>query len=200
MNIGVDVDGVLVELESFQIEHGAKYFKKKYGYDIVNPAGFDVVAIFHCSEKERNRFWMRNFWKQIIFRPSREDAASILKKLHGDGHKIYVITGRALVTRRDFWGWFSRTLLKNWLKRRCIPYDEILYCSENNSAGDKVAYCEKYSIDIMVEDNAENIIAMSEFTEVICFDAVYNRDCAGENIRRAFDWNEIHMLIEASQH
>lgn len=32
MNIGVDVDGVLNNLETFQIQNTAKYFKSKYNY------------------------------------------------------------------------------------------------------------------------------------------------------------------------
>ena len=196
MNIGVDVDGVLVELESFQIESGARFFKKKYGYDIIDPAGFDVRDIFGCSEKERRSFWLRYLWKQSIIRPARENAASVLETLRGDGHKIYIVTARAFVARKDILGWLSRLFLKSWMKRRKIPYDDIFYCSEHNSARDKTIGCEKHHIDVIVEDNAENIMELCKSTRVICFDAAYNRGCEGENIQRARDWNEVYILLE----
>lgn len=196
MNIGVDVDGVLVELESYQIEVGGKFFKKKYGYNVINPAGFDVKDIFGCTEKERKSFWVRHIWKQIILRPARENSANVLKKLRDEGHKIYIITGRVYVTQKSFLGWLSRSILTNWFKRHKIAYDELFYCSEHHSVRDKAIGCEKYDVDVMIEDKAENITALSEFTKVICFDAAYNRDCAGANISRARDWDEVYSLIE----
>jgi uncharacterized HAD superfamily protein len=198
MNIGVDVDGVLVELESYQIEVGGKFFKKKYGYDVVNPAGFDVRDIFNCTEKERKNFWKRYIWKHIISRPARENSASVLKKLHDEGHKIYIITGRVMVTKKNFLGWLSRTILKNWFRRHRIVYDDIFYCSESNSERDKVLGCQNFDIDMMIEDKTENIMAMSEVTKVICFDAAYNRDCEGENISRARNWGEVEKIISTN--
>ena len=195
MNIGVDVDGVLVELESYQLEMGAIFFKKKYGYDIVNPAGFDIREIFDCTEKERKSFWLRHIWKHIIFHPAQDNAAKVLGELHTKGHKIYIITSRVYTTQRGFLGWLSRAILTNWLKRHGVVYDEIFFCSERNSAEDKMRGCKKYEIDVMIEDKAENIIAISEFTKVICFDAAYNRDCEGENIIRVRNWNEVYSLI-----
>ena len=195
MNIGVDVDGVLVELEMYQIENCAKFFKKKYGYDIVDPARFDIMDIFGCTEKERMSFWLRYIWKQIILCPARENAAQVLQKLRRGGHKIYIITGRVFVTKKGFLGWLSRALLKNWLKRRQITYDEIHYCSEHHSVRDNTLGCKKYNIEVMIEDKAENIMALSEITNVICFDASYNRDCKGENIIRARDWDEVEGVI-----
>ena len=194
-NLGVDVDGVLVELESYQIEVGAEYFKKKYGYDVIDPAGFDVMDIFGCSEKERKAFWLRHIWKQIILRPARDEAASVLKSLGNDGHGIFIITGRVYVTQKSFLGWLSRTILTNWFKRNKIPYDEIHYCSEHHSVRDKTIGCEKYGIDVMIEDKAENVMALSKITKVICFDAAYNRNCEGENILRARDWKEVERLL-----
>ena len=196
LNIGVDVDGVLVELESYQLINGAKFFKKKYGYDVVNPAGFDIMEIFACTEKERKRFWLRYLWRQVILQPARENAAQTLQGFREEGHKLFIVTGRVFVTKRGFQGWLSRTLLSSWLKRRKIPYDAIFYCSDQNSAEDKVLGCNKHGIDIIIEDNAENITALSQTTKVLCFDAAYNRECMGENIQRVRDWEEVREIIK----
>lgn len=34
MNIGLDVDGVLVDIRTFQLREGKRYFQKKYGISI----------------------------------------------------------------------------------------------------------------------------------------------------------------------
>jgi len=196
MNIGVDVDGVLANVAEFQLNYGTPYFKKKYGYSVINPNAFDVKEIFGCSDGERNKFgWDKTFWHYIIRYPATENAAHVLNKLRTDGHRIIIITGRVFVTQQDFKGWLYRFTLKNWLKRRKIPYDDIFYCDEHNAASDKILACQKHSIDVMVEDKAENIIALSKFTKVICFDAPYNRNCEGENISRAHNWDEVYQYI-----
>jgi len=83
----------------------------------------------------------------------------------------------------------------NWLKRRKIPYDGIHYCSEQYPS-DKYSGCRRFSTDVMIEDKAENIIALSKEMKVICFDAPYNRNCEGENILRAKDWDEVYGLVK----
>ena len=40
MNIGLDVDGVLVDTQTFQLREGKKYFGKKYGISAKNPDMF----------------------------------------------------------------------------------------------------------------------------------------------------------------
>jgi uncharacterized HAD superfamily protein len=85
--------------------------------------------------------------------------------------------------------------LKNWLKRRKIPYDDIFFCDEHRSVRDKTRACEKFGIDVMIEDKPENVTALSKTTKVICFGCAYNRGCGGENIARAADWDEIHNMI-----
>jgi uncharacterized HAD superfamily protein len=47
----------------------------------------------------------------------------------------------------------------------------------------------------MIEDKQENIEALSRHMKVICFDAPYNRNCEGENIMRAKDWDEVYELV-----
>jgi uncharacterized HAD superfamily protein len=197
MNIGIDVDGVLSDVLDFQLKIGAAYFKKKYGYDVINPHVYDVKDIFGCTEKERQKFgWERAVWSYMVCYPAIENASRVIRTLRAEGHKIYIITGRVKVTERGFVGWLSRFILTNWLKRRKIPYDEIFFCDEHHSVRDKTFGCEKYGVDVMVEDKPDNIMALSKLIKIVCFDAAYNRDCAGGNIFRARGWNEVYSLVK----
>ena len=195
MNIGIDVDGVLLEIESYQLEYGARYFKKKHGVEIQNKEGFSVRDIFCCSQKEERAFWTKHIWKLIVFSQAHQSAARVVNILRDEKHRIYIFTSRVYANRKGFLGWLSRFILKNWLKRNGIMYDEMLCCSERNSANEKSFLCKTHNIDIMLEDSPENIMLISEITKVMCFDAGYNRSCEGENIMRVKDWDEVHTLI-----
>ncbi|MDR1736976.1 MAG: hypothetical protein LBR85_08945 [Oscillospiraceae bacterium] len=194
MNIGIDVDGVLADVADYQLKIGTPYFKKKYGYDIVDPNAFDVTDIFGCTEEERRKFGWKTIWKYIIGYPARENASQVIRELRNTGHKTFIITGRVCVTQRNLMGFLSRFILRNWLKRRGIPYDGIFFCDEHHSARDKTEGCKKHRIDVMIEDKPENITALSKVTKVICFDCAYNKACDGKNIVRAASWLEIIKL------
>ena len=207
MNIGIDVDGVLADVADYQLRIGAPYFKEKFGRDIIDPDAFDVRDIYGCTEEERKKFGWDTIWTYIIHYPAREKASQVIRKLKDEGNKIYLITGRVYVTNPKNMGKFfpspvkgllcllSRTILKRWLKRNGIPYDGIHYCSEHY-VSDKYTGCRRFSVDVMIDDKAENIIALSKLMKVICFDAPYNRNCEGENIYRAHNWDEVHALIK----
>ena len=45
MRIGIDIDGVLTDIETFELENGSKYFNKS----VVNPNGYGSQNIFKVS-------------------------------------------------------------------------------------------------------------------------------------------------------
>jgi len=206
MNIGVDVDGVLADVADYQLRIGAPYFKEKFGREIIDPNAFDVRDIFGCTEKERKKFGWDTLLTYIIHYPARENSSQAVCKLKNEGNKVFIITSRVYTTNPWNFGklfpsplkgllcLLSRTILRDWLRRRRIPYDGIHYCSEHY-ASDKYSGCRRSGADVMIEDKAENIIALSKTMKVICFDAPYNRDCEGENIYRAHCWDEVYSLI-----
>ena len=206
MNIGVDVDGVLTDVADYQLKLGVPFFKEKYGYEVVNPDAFDIKDIFGCTDAERRAFGKKTLWTYIFKYPAREEASQVIRKLRHEGHKIFIITSRVFTTtqsrmfcvlpspQESLLCLLSRAFLKNWLWRRKIPFDGIFFCSDQNAV-DKYLACKKCGADIIVEDKAENIMALSKITKVICFDAAYNRDCEGENISRVTDWGEVYRLI-----
>ena len=54
MNIGLDVDGVLVDVRTFQLREGKRYFQKKYGISIKNPDMFEVQDVFECTKNRES--------------------------------------------------------------------------------------------------------------------------------------------------
>ncbi len=45
MRIGIDIDGVLTDIEQWQLDYGGKYFSK-YNKSVVNKDGYEITTIF----------------------------------------------------------------------------------------------------------------------------------------------------------
>lgn len=90
MNIGLDVDGVLVDVRTFQLREGKRYFEKKFGISIKNPDMFEVQDVFECTKKQREAFWIKYIWKYCLKEPMTDNAAEVVNKLRKEGHKVII--------------------------------------------------------------------------------------------------------------
>lgn len=194
MNIGIDVDGVLTDLASYQLKCGKKHFVNDLNMPLKNPKGYDVCEIYGCSKDEREQFWTKYIWSYCLREPMTAGATNTVKKLKQNGHKIYIITGRAHTSEKGFIGVLFRGMLRYWLKKNQFLYDEILFCSENDSAAEKSKICQAYGIDIMVDDKVENLLALKDQLRVVCFPAVWNEDCRELDEFRVPDFSALVVL------
>ena len=194
MNIGVDMDGVLTDIQGFNHKHAPVYFKRKFNREVVDVESADIRKMFTCTDKEFLAYWKRHLFRYAITEPARQDAKKIVSKLRAEGHCIVIISKRVFANRKSIIGKFMRLVVRNWLWRNGILYDEIVYC-DNDIQDSKQAVCLEKRIDVMIDDEAVNINAIAPVAKVICYDTSYNRECEGENITRAVGWDEIYMLI-----
>lgn len=195
MIIGVDCDGVLVDMEGYQLKYGKPYFKKKYNKDIINPEEFDIEQIFDCTHAEREKFWQKYIWGYCLTEPPLDNAAKVMNRLHEEGHKIVIITGRAHTTENGITGKLFRKMLTYWLKKNKLYYDEIFYCSEKESSTDKYDLCRKLNVDIMIDDKPENLSALKDDVKILCFTAVWNKNFECSGMVRVNSWNEVYSVI-----
>ncbi len=197
MNIGIDIDGVLVDMGKFLMDYGTKYFYEKYNLSIVNPCAYTVEEVFGCTQKQGRRFWRDYGWKYWILQPCMHNSSKIISHLYKEGHKVYIITSRVFTADRGVLPSISRGLLKYWLKKNKIKYEEITYCAEENSAKDKLEACFEYDIRVMVDDTPKNLQLLKDRLYTICFTAPWNMSVSDENIHRADNWEEVYKLISA---
>jgi len=195
MNIGIDVDGVLTDIQGFNRKHAPPFFKKKFNREVVDENPYDIRDIFKCPEDEYQAYWKKYLFKYVIFEPAREDAKKTVQALCKDGHKIFIISKRVFTCRDDFMGKFMRFLMRNWLWRNGIKYDEIVFC-DNDVPDSKRSACLDKQIDVMIDDEPVNIEAIAPIARVICFDTSYNRECDGEGITRVYCWGEVLEILK----
>lgn len=192
-NIGVDIDGVLMDVETFVIENGAR-FGAKFGMGaVVDPNGYTMADLFGWTKDKDLEFWHEHIWKYVSV-PPMKDCKKYLQKLHDEGNKIIIITNRWLSGLENADGEKMRKTVKDWFKKHAIPHDAIVFAK-----GDKPKFVKQYKIDLMIEDGADEIAVISPIVPVIVFDAPYNHAVTGKNIFRAKTWREIYDLTNAQK-
>ena len=195
MNIGIDLDGVLTDIQGFNHKYAPSFFQKMFNKEAVDENPYDIRDIFNCSESEYREYWKKHIVKYVVFEPARKGAKIFTRYLHTDGHKIYIITKRVFTCRDTFGGRVMRIVVKNWLWRNRVRYDEVVFC-DNDVPDSKRIACLENKIDVMVDDEEVNINAIAPIAKVICYDTSYNRDCEGENIFRAENFKDAYKLIQ----
>lgn len=184
LNIGFDIDGVLLDCETYMAQKGSIYLNKP----VVNPCGDDIAEMFGVAQEFENAFWRDHIEDFAVSPVAREHIADMIKKLRSLGHKVYIITNRGrdlsfcTMTRECMHG-----LVEAWLKREQIEYDGLCFAN-----GEKFACCKEKEIDIFVEDSGSVIKKMKKDEAalnpngnplvILCYDASYNQEVEGDNI------------------
>ena len=192
MRIGIDIDGVLTDLEKFQFDYGSKFAFEKCNKELVNANGYEIKEIYSISDEQCDDFWHRYFLDYVVNEPARKFADEVINILHNERHEIYVITARFFTdsdTARA--GKTIEEVISKWLDHNNIYYDKLIFSPE-----EKVEICKENRIDLMIEDAPYNINSISSYIPVICYNAAYNMNCKGKNIYRCYSWYDIYSKIK----
>ena len=193
MRIGIDIDGVLTDVERWQLDYGSKFYYERYQKEIVDFEGYDTNQIFNVDDKLDEEFWREYFKEYSLNVEARKFANEVIDKLKQEGNEIYIITARGsfLSHSADVMSVEeNQQIVLNWLKNHHINYDKIIFSPE-----DKLDICKENNIDLMIEDKVDNINKISKIIPVICFHAGYNKDCKNSNIIRCYSWYDIYSKI-----
>lgn len=194
MRIGIDVDGVLTDIGTYQMKYGKRYFCDKRHRSIKNPKGYDIVDIFDCTYKEQKQFWLIYIWKYCMNETMTDQAAETVRGLHERGHEIYIVTSRIYTTQKGIKGTLSRWMLRYWLKKNHFYYDQLIFCSEKG-AYNKYSACMDNNIDVLIDDKPENLFSLKNVINVICYPAVWNEDLEELHPYRIHSFNEVEDRI-----
>ena len=61
MRIGIDIDGVLTDIEQWQLDYGSKYYYNKLNKGIRNHNQYETLDIFESTPEEDDLFWYDYF-------------------------------------------------------------------------------------------------------------------------------------------
>lgn len=198
---------IMMKLGAFDVIKQAKIcniiIDPKVSSIIKNSTTFNVKDIYNIPKIQRDLFWLRHIWEYCIAYPPREHAVELFRDVRQKGDKSINITSRQYVQDNSFNGklWrkpLFRKMLYDYYKNYGIEFDNIVLCREKESSIDKRKACEDYNIHIMIDDQTDNALAISEVAdEILLMNASYNQDCEGENITRIFNLYQAHDFIDA---
>lgn len=178
MNIGIDIDGVITNVDFLGI-----FGKKK-----------PILDRDSKSLRVNNPLIKKILYKGITFYSKhstlRSDAAKYISLLKDEGNNIIIITKRKFASENTKEGERIRKLAELYLLERDIPYDKIIF-----SEGNKLDDCIKENVTIMLEDSPKNSKIISERIPVIIMDTPYNKDTSGSNIFRVTSWEEAYATL-----
>ena len=193
MRIGIDIDGVLTDIEQFVIDYISKYcVENKIKYNI-GDYDYNYSKTFNITDEQEENFWNEYLEYYAINEKARPFAAEVINKLREDGHEIYIITARWLTNRDDDIGNRMKEIVKNWLHENKILYDKLIFSKALKER--KSQEIIEHKIDLMIEDSPNNINELANIIPVICYNAEYNKNCIDNKIIRCYSWYDIYSKI-----
>lgn len=195
LNIGIDIDGVINDLERFHIDYGTRFCYENNLPCYPNYFEYKLKKLYNWNEKFYEKFCQE--YSHILFLENqyfRFMAADIIKILSAD-YQIFIITARPdyLVNYLQLQGGSTTfSFTKKWLQEQKIFFDQLIL-----SSPDKRDVIKLYNIDIMIEDNPEflELVRNDHRFSVLCYHANYNKHIEGENITRVHSWHDILYKI-----
>ena len=192
MRIGIDIDGVLTDMERFLADYGSKFcVENDISLNIEN-IEYDEFKTFNWTEEQGIKFWNEYIIYYATKYPARDLASEVINKLKEEGHEIYIITARNdYGVPKEYIGKMRDEIVPRWLKENEIPYNKIIY-----TEGSKLPYVVGNYIELMIEDSPINIVDISSKVPTFCYNNLYNKDVKGENITRVYSWYDIYDKIK----
>lgn len=192
MNIGIDIDGVLTDLERMALDYGTKMCVEE-GISIdIDLSKYYENERFQFTEEQEEEFWNKYLVEYVAESIPRKFAPEIINKLQEEGNKIYLITARDESGMPPEHYGKMQELTKQWLQKHNIEYEKLIFASNE----EKIHKCIENNVDVMIEDCPGNIKDISKKIKVIKFDCQYNKQTNGENIITAYSWYHIYKIIQ----
>ena len=192
MNIGVDIDGVLTNLERMMLDYGTKICVDENWLIKIDINEYDEEKAFNWNKEQAEKFWNTYLVKYVKESEPRAFAPEIIKKLQQEGNKIYIITARNDYGMPKEYLGKMQNLTKKWLKKHHIKYEKLIFAQDK----EKLQQCFNNNVDLMIEDSPSNVQYMSEKIKVIKFDCQYNKNVNNENVITAYSWYHIYQIIK----
>ena len=177
MNIGIDIDGVLTDIEKFMMDYGTKFCLEE-GLEIdIKEIDYSEIKTFHWTQEQADKFWEKYLAGYVQYTLQREFASDIIKMLKDEGNKIYRVL--RVKTPQEF------TDILEW-------HDYVKNLSGKILSGKE----EGFTIEMERRD-FENIANFSCIPWVD-FDMITNCAVNGQAIQPLITWGKVNEKYEMS--
>ena len=192
MNIGIDIDGVLTDLEKAIIDFGTKMSVEEKWPIKIDVSKYWEVEALEWTHEQADKFWNKYLVEYVVESKPRMLSEEIIEMLKKEENNIYIITARNEYGMPPEYYGKMQELTREWLKNQDIKYDKLIFARDS----EKLHQCIENNVEIMIEDSPNNIEDISKKIKVIKFDCQYNKQVNGENIITAYSWYHIYDIIK----
>ena len=155
MNIGVDIDGVLTDLERMALDFGTKMCVEENIPIELNLSKYWEIEKYNWT-KEQQKDFTDKFFLQISKESNLMSGfIGAYNYLKGQGHEFVVITARGL--RTD--GTFMKEMEDD--AKRVLNESNIIFDKYYWGQADKLNVCKKENVDVMIDDDWKIIEKLS---------------------------------------
>lgn len=192
MNIGIDIDGVINDLESYHLDYGSKFCYENQLECSLKIKEYKIKNIFSWSDNTYQAFMHEYYYCFLLTSEYlRTHVAEVINNLSRK-HRIFILTGRVDRDIPNSNNQSIYTVSKQWLDSNEIYYDQLLITN-----WDKREAIKNYNIQIMIEDNPQffKLVSNDPDTLFLCYDAPYNKNISFKNLYRVYSWYGILNVI-----
>ena len=177
MNIGIDIDGVIIDSITLVSSHLSKHYKRDINsYDVAHGL---------CKLEGLDSFF-RNYGESLFGTLATIDGSVAAINNLSLKHDIYLISAR-------YQYHYDQTI--NWIKKYNFNVAGVIF-TEGKS---KTEICLNTKIDLLIEDSVINAQEIADIgTRVILLETDYNKNFSHENVSYCKDWNQILKLIRSN--
>lgn len=185
MNIGIDLDGVLFDTEAMLKCRADLYDLSINGKGVINKEEQLCQHRYDWTVEQEREFLYTYLIPAIKTAPLKYCAREVLNELKKQGHKLYIITSRGNVLDEEV------TATKQRFKKEKLKFDDVAFYASN-----KVEYCKKFNIDVMIDDYAVNVESLAKNgIKCLYFRELVLKFLNHKNIIEVNSWGEVLRQI-----
>lgn len=188
MNIGIDVDGVLLDFEE-RFRYKAEIFDylEKKNNKVKDKESYIIEEKYNWSEYDWNIFankYLINLSKDSNIIPGVKEVINLLKI---DGHKLFIISARGTEFEDMI------TIVSEKFEKENLKFDKYYWKTKN-----KLEIIQKEKIDIMIDDNPNICKRLSsDNVKTIYFRNAYGKKLEeSQYLKEVKNWGEIYRYIQ----
>lgn len=188
MNIGIDVDGVLLDFEE-RFRYKAEIFDylEKKNNKVKDKESYIIEEKYNWSKYDWNIFankYLIKLSKDSNIIPGVKEVINLLKI---DGHKLFIISARGTEFEDMI------TIVSEKFEKENLKFDKYYWKTKN-----KLEIIQKEKIDIMIDDNPNICKRLSnDNVKTIYFRNAYGKKLEeSQYLKEVKNWGEIYRYIQ----
>ena len=187
MKIGIDLDGVIFDTESFYRFYADVWDVKHHGLDnILDNSAATFQERFNWDDNEMKEFYDKYASSIIKNTGLKPGVSEVLNYLNNQGYDLYVISKRGFYNEKEID--ITQELFK---KFNLDFFKECIF-----KADDKKKIVLKNKFDYVIDDNLNICNSMKDICKTIYFRDVYSKISKDEKIYTVCSWQDIYRYFK----